>query len=53
MRNDVFSKYAWTVPLKDEKVIAITNALQKVLDEARQNQIKYGQIKEFNFKIDQ
>ena len=31
---DVFSKYAWTIPLKDKKGIIITNAFQKVLDES-------------------
>ena len=29
---DVYSKYAWIVPLKDKKGITITNALQKILD---------------------
>ena len=28
---DIFSKYAWVVPLKDKKVITITNAFQKNL----------------------
>ena len=28
---DVCSKYAWVVPLKDKKGIAILNALQKIL----------------------
>ena len=28
---DIFSKYAWGVPLKDKKVITITNAFQKLL----------------------
>ena len=26
---DIFSKYSWVVPLKDKKVITITNAFQK------------------------
>ena len=26
---DIFSKYAWVIPLKDKKVIAITNPFQK------------------------
>ena len=30
---DIFSKYAWVVPLKRKEVFTITNALQKVLDE--------------------
>ena len=28
---DIFSKYAWVVPLKDEKGISIVNAFQKIL----------------------
>ena len=31
---DVFSKYAWVVPLKDEKSISIVNAFQKILKES-------------------
>ena len=31
---DIFSKYAWVVPLKDKKGITITNAFQKMLDES-------------------
>ena len=27
---DIYSKYAWVIPLKDKKGIAITNAFQKV-----------------------
>ena len=29
---DIFSKYAWVVPLKDEKGLTIVNAFQRVLD---------------------
>ena len=32
--TDIFSKYAWVIPLKDKKGITITNALQKTLDES-------------------
>ena len=46
---DIFSKYAWVVPLKDKKGISIVNAFQKILDNA--NLIKYGLIKEVNFTI--
>ena len=28
---NVFSKYAWVVPLKDKKGVSIVNAFQKVL----------------------
>ena len=31
---DIFSKYVWVVPLKDKKVITITNAFQKILDDS-------------------
>ena len=27
---DIFSKYAWVVPLKDKKVIALPNGFQKI-----------------------
>ena len=46
---NIFSKYAWVVPLKDKKGISIVNAFQKILDNA--NLIKYGLIKEVNFTI--
>ena len=29
---DIFSKYAWVIPLKDKKGISIVNAFQKILD---------------------
>ena len=50
---DIYSKYAWAIPLKDKKRITITNAFQKVLDESNTNQKKYGLIKTVNFIIDQ
>ena len=31
---DIFTKYAWVVPLKDKKGITITNAFQKILKES-------------------
>ena len=31
---DIFSKFAWVVPLKDKKGITITNAFQKILKES-------------------
>ena len=31
---DIFSKYAWVVPLKDEKGVSIVNAFQKILDDS-------------------
>ena len=32
---DIFSKYAWVVPLKDKKGVSIVNAFQKILDKSR------------------
>ena len=29
---DIFSKYAWVVPLKDKKGVSIVNAFQKILN---------------------
>ena len=29
---DLFSKYAWVVPLKDKKGVTIVNAFQSILD---------------------
>ena len=41
---DVFSKYAWVVPLKDKKGITITNAFQNFLDDSIrcQKKLEYG-----------
>ena len=42
---DIFSKYAWAIPLKDEKGITVTNAFQKILDVSNRSnliQTKYG-----------
>ena len=38
---DIFSKYAWIIPLKDKKDTTITNAFQKILNLIT-NQTKYG-----------
>ena len=32
--TDIYSKYAWVIPLKDKKGITITNAIQNILDES-------------------
>ena len=34
---DIFSKYAWVVPLKDKKGISIANVFQKKLDKSGRN----------------
>ena len=38
---DIFSKYAWVVPLKDEKSVSIANAFQSILKKYNKNQIRY------------
>ena len=35
---DIFSKYAWVVPLKDKKDVSIVNAFQKILDKSERRQ---------------
>ena len=32
---DIFSKYAWVVPLKDKKGVNIVHAFQKLLDDSK------------------
>ena len=32
---NIYSKYAWVIPLKDKKRVIITNAFQKMLDESK------------------
>ena len=32
---DIYSKYAWVIPLKDKKGLKITNDFQKILDESK------------------
>ena len=40
--TDLFSKYAWFIPLKDKKGITITNAFQKVLNQSNCKSEQYG-----------
>ena len=46
---DIFSKYAWVVPLKDKKSVSIIDAFQKVLDklEHKPNKIWVDKGSEF------
>ena len=45
---DLFSKYAWVVPLKDKKVTSIVNSFQKIISEGRKpNKIWLDQGNEF------
>ena len=32
---DIYSKYAWVIPLKDKKGISIANASQKIIDDSK------------------
>ena len=47
---DLFGKYAWVVPLKDKKGIAIVNAFRSILDSSKckPNKIWFDQGSEFN-----
>ena len=45
---DLFSKYAWVVPIKDKKGTSIVNAFQKIISEGRKpNKIWVDQGSEF------
>ena len=45
---DIFSKYAWVVPLKDKRGISIVNAFQKIISKGRKpNKIWVDQGGEF------
>ena len=46
---DIFSKYAWVIPLKGKNGITITNAFQKILDESsrKPNKIWVDKSSEF------
>ena len=45
---DIFSKYAWVVPLKDKRWISIINAFQKIISKGRKpNKIWVDQGGEF------
>ena len=34
---DIYSKYAWIVPLKDKKSVSIVNAFQSILNKSNKN----------------
>ena len=50
---DLFSKYAWVVPLKDKRGISIVNAFQNILDSSNRkpNKIWVDQGREFYKKL--
>ena len=37
---DLFSKYAWVIPIKDKKGTSITNALKKIILEGSKTEFK-------------
>ena len=46
---DLFSKYAWIIPIKDDKGVSIVNVFQKILDSSNRkpNKIWVDQGSEF------
>ena len=46
---DIYSKYAWVIPLKDKKGITITNVFQKTLNESNRkpNKMRVDKGSEF------
>ena len=46
---DIFSKYAWVIPLKDKKGISIVNAFQKISKESNRNPNKIWFDKRMEF----
>ena len=38
--TDIYSKYAWVIPLKDKKEITIANAFQNFLKESKRKSSK-------------
>ena len=50
---NIFSQYAWVIPLKDKESTTITNAFQKILDESNRKTTKVWVDKGTNFIINQ
>ena len=44
---DLFSKYAWVVPIKDKKGTSIVNAFKKIISNRKPNKIWVDQGSEF------
>ena len=44
---DLFSKYAWVIPIKDKKGISIVNAFKKIISKRKPNKIWVDQGSEF------
>ena len=49
---DIYSKYAWVIPLKGNKGITITNVFQKILDDSdrKPNKIWVDKGSEFYYR---
>ena len=45
---DLFSKYAWVVPIKDKKGTSIVNAFKKIISKRKPNKIWVDQGSEFH-----
>ena len=39
---DLYSKYAFVIPLKDKKGISIVNEFDKIIKQSKRKPIKYG-----------
>ena len=48
---DLFSKYAFVVPLKDKKGASVVKGFKKIVNESGRRQTKFGSIKEVSFTI--
>ena len=50
---NIYSKYAWVIPLKDKKRITITNAFQEIFDDSNCKPNKMWVDKTVNLVINQ
>ena len=39
---DIFSKYAWVIPLNHKKGVTIVNTFRRILNDSKKNLTKYG-----------
>ena len=49
--TDLFTKYAWVVPLKDKKELVLLMYFERFQTMHKENQITYGLMKVVNLKI--
>ena len=49
---DIFSKYAWVVPLKDKEGVSIVNAFQKILHDSNRSEAKSKGLKPNKMWVD-